>query len=122
MLILIESFTEVYGIEFQKRGLSHVHILLIVASEDKLVCPEDIDKLISAEISDQTTDPLAYDTVMKFMIHGLRVSYLINRKCSKLYRKRFCNQTTFDEHGFVLYRRRRNLQPVVVNGQEINNQ
>jgi len=59
---------------------------------------------------------------MKFMVHGPCVSYLIDEKCSKLYPNQFCNQTTFDEHGFALYRRWQNLQLVVVNGQEINNQ
>jgi len=39
MLILIVSFTEVYVVEFQKRGLPHAHILLTVTSEDKPVCP-----------------------------------------------------------------------------------
>ena len=120
--MLIAYFTEVYVVEFQKRGLPHAHILLTVASEDKPICPEDVDRLISAEIPDQTTDPLAYETVTKFMVHGPCVSCLIDGKCSKLYPKRFCNQTTFDEHGFSLYRRRRNLQSVVVNGLEINNQ
>jgi len=67
------------------------------------------DRLISAEIRDQTADPLAYDTVTKFMVHGPCVSFLIDGKCSKLYLKRFCNQTTFDEHGIALCRRRQNL-------------
>jgi len=104
MLMLIASCTEVYVVEFQKRGLPHAHILLTIASEDEPICPGDIDRLISAEIPDQTIDPLAYETITKFMVNGLSVSCLIDRKFSKLYLKRFCNQTTFDEHGFVLYR------------------
>jgi len=54
MLMLIASFTEVYVVEFQKRGLLHAHILLTVAPEDKPICLEDVDRLISAEILDQT--------------------------------------------------------------------
>jgi len=99
MLMLIASFTNVYVVEFQKRGLPHAHILLTVASEDKPICPEDIDMLISAEILDQTTDPLVYEIVTKFMVDGSCVSCSIDGKCSKLYPKRLCNQTTFDEHG-----------------------
>jgi len=94
----------------------------MVATEDKPVCPKNVYKLITAEIPAQITYLLAYDTVTKFMIHGPFVSCLIDEKCLKLYPKRFCNQTTFDEHGFDLYRRWRNLQPVVSNGREINNQ
>ena len=52
--MLIASFTEVYVVEFQKRGLLHAHILLTVAPEDKPICLEDVDRLISAEILDQT--------------------------------------------------------------------
>jgi len=116
MLILIVSFIEVYVVEFQKQGLPHTHILLTIVTKDKPVCREDVDRLISAKILDQTIDPLTYDTVTKFMVHGPCVSCLSDGKCSKLYPKRFCNQNIFDEHGFALYRRRRNLQLVVVNG------
>jgi len=78
MLILITSFTEVYVVEFQKRGLPHAHLVLTVAMEDKPFCPEDVDRLISAKILDQTIDPLAYDTITKFMVHGPCVSLLID--------------------------------------------
>ena len=65
-IVLITStlyFAEVYVVEFQKRGLPHAHILLTVAPEDKPTCLKDVDRLISAEIPDQATYPLAYDTV-----------------------------------------------------------
>jgi len=52
ILILIASFTEVYVIEIQKRGLPHAYILLTVTLEDKPVCLGDVDRLISAEILD----------------------------------------------------------------------
>ncbi|XP_065679083.1 uncharacterized protein LOC124814697 [Hydra vulgaris] len=44
-------------IEFQKRGLPYVDILLHFVNNDKLETAEDIDSLISAEIPDQTVDP-----------------------------------------------------------------
>jgi len=81
MLILIASFTEVYVLKFQKQSLRHAHILLTVALEDEVVCLEDFDRLISAEISDQTIDPLSYDTITKFMVYRRCVSYLIDEKC-----------------------------------------
>jgi len=87
MLIRIASFAEVYVIEFQKRSLSHAHIILTIASDDKPICREDVDRLISAKIPGQTIDPLAYDIVTKFVVHGPCVSCLIDEKCSKLYPK-----------------------------------
>ena len=40
-----------YTIEFQKRGLPHIHILIILKECDKLRIAEDIDRFISAELS-----------------------------------------------------------------------
>ena len=42
----------VHVIEFQKRGLPHCHMLIILRGEDKLRNREDIDRIISAEIPD----------------------------------------------------------------------
>jgi len=122
MLILIAYFREVYVVEFQKWGLPHAHILLTIATEDKFVCPKDVDRLISVEIPDQISDRLTYDVVTKFMVHEPCLSCLIDGKCLKLYPKRFCNQATFDKHGFALYRWRQNLKLMVVDGREINSQ
>ncbi|KAK1386077.1 Helitron helicase [Heracleum sosnowskyi] len=60
----------VYTIEFQKRGLPHAHIVLWLAEGDKLVSPEEIDSVVSAEIPDKETDRVAYDAVAQFMMHG----------------------------------------------------
>ena len=53
----------VYVIEFQKRGLPHVHILIILASEDKPRDVADIDSIVSAEIPDPTEDPEYHEVV-----------------------------------------------------------
>ena len=39
-------------IEFQKRGLPHAHILLIVQHRDKPQTPEDVDMRVTAELPD----------------------------------------------------------------------
>jgi len=116
------SFTQVYVVEYQKCGLLHAHILLTVAPKDKPACPDDVGRLISAEILDQTTNPLGYDTITRFMIHDPCVLCLTDGKCSKCHPKRFCNQTAFDEHGFAQCQRRRTPPQAVANGQEIDNQ
>ena len=53
------SFIELHVVKFQKCGLPHAHILLTATMKDKPACPEDVDRLISAEIPDQTMDLLA---------------------------------------------------------------
>ncbi|KAI9082435.1 hypothetical protein K1719_035578 [Acacia pycnantha] len=61
---------EVYTIEFQKRGLPHAHILIWLAERDKIKEPEDVDKIISAEIPNPDSDPQMYELVQKFMMHS----------------------------------------------------
>ena len=39
-----------YVIEYQKCGLPHIHILLIMANEENLVTAEDVDEVINAEL------------------------------------------------------------------------
>lgn len=60
----------VYVIEYQGRGLPHAHILLILCNRDKPRTPEDIDKIVSAEIPDPDTHPRLFNAVKKHMIHG----------------------------------------------------
>ena len=60
----------IYVIEFQKRGLPHAHILLILASESKIRSIEEYDSFVSAEIPDHELNPLAYETVTTMMMHG----------------------------------------------------
>ncbi|CAH1428732.1 unnamed protein product [Lactuca virosa] len=47
----------VYTVEFQKRGLPHVHICLFIHSDYKLPTVEHIDWVISAEIPNKDDDP-----------------------------------------------------------------
>lgn len=60
----------VYVIEFQKRGLPHVHFLLIMKGGYKLTCPEQYDYLISAELPDKNKYPELYEMIVKHMMHG----------------------------------------------------
>ncbi len=59
-----------YVIEFQKRGLPHAHILLILENESKPRNSDDYDSLVSAQIPDPKKHPKAFATVTKSMIHG----------------------------------------------------
>ncbi|XP_052107741.1 uncharacterized protein LOC127740617 isoform X1 [Arachis duranensis] len=106
-------------VEFQKRGLPHAHILLFMHPLYKPKSPEDIDKLISAEIPDKLTRPKLYAAVEKFMVHGPcgrynnNSPYMSNGRCSKYYPKPFRARTIVDEAGFPKYRRSDNGMTIV---------
>jgi len=51
----------VHVIEFQKRGLPHCHMLIILRGEDKLRNRDDSDCIISAEIPDPEEDSELYN-------------------------------------------------------------
>jgi hypothetical protein len=99
-------------IEFQKRGLSHAHFLLILVLEKKLRSTDDYDSVISAKIPNPVTHPLAYKTVLTMMMHGLcgmmnpAASCIKDGVCQKYYPKSFCDQTQEDNNGYPVYRRR----------------
>jgi len=47
----------IHVVEFQKRGLPHAHILLIISPEDQPRTTDDYDKIVCAELPDPTTNP-----------------------------------------------------------------
>ena len=68
-------------IEFQKRGLPHAHILIIMEVDSKPRCSEDYDRIVSAEIPDKLKHPQAWKTVTTSMIHGPCGKYNPNSPC-----------------------------------------
>ncbi|XP_026412120.1 uncharacterized protein LOC113307871 [Papaver somniferum] len=52
--VLGKVVAHVHVIEFQKRGLPHAHILIILHEKDKLRTPDDYDKVVRAEIPDES--------------------------------------------------------------------
>ncbi|GJV16526.1 putative ribonuclease H-like domain-containing protein [Tanacetum coccineum] len=63
-----------YTVEFQKRELPHYHTLLWVDSESKIQGPEDVDRLISAELPDPYVVPYNCDFLLAFEAH-INVEY-----------------------------------------------
>lgn len=110
-----------YTIEFQKRGLPHAHILIILNSEDRFFTSHEVDAAVSAEIPDQRLHPNLYTTVTRCMLHGNCSHYATSKTgtvppcwdsekslCSKRFPKEFCDQTVFEpDFGYPKYRRRR---------------
>nr|KAJ0212688.1 hypothetical protein LSAT_V11C400224740 [Lactuca sativa] len=117
----------VYTTEFQKRGLPHSHICLFLHSDDKLRTIEQIDKYISADIPNINEDPDFYSLVSEFMMHGpcgaenMKCPCMVDNKCSKNFSKKFSNETSVDEDGFPIYRRRNDGSFVEKSGVKLDN-
>lgn len=110
--ILGRVIGHVHVIEFQKRGLPHAHMLIILAEEDKPRTADDLDELISAELPDPVTEPELYAIVSRCMMHGPcgpgfpNAPCMKDGVCSKGYPRQFADETTATEDGYPRYRRR----------------
>ena len=113
-------------IEFQKRGLPHAHILLIVQHCDKPQSPEDVDMRICAELPDPH-DPEQSEllhVLMSSQIHGPcgvrnpHAPCMIDGCCTKNFPKDFQETTELHANGYPKYRRRE-ASPRVVKGEHV---
>src|SRR6266849_613209 len=99
----------IYIIEFQKHGLPHLHLLVILNQHCQLRSPADINSCISAQWPDPQTHPLLFETVKSTMNHGPceninpLSSYMKNGQCTKGYSKLFNQITSMSEDGYPLY-------------------
>ena len=105
-------------IEQQKRkGLHHSHNLIILESDHVPKNPEDIDKIVSAEIPDPETNPELYSIITKNNIHGPCGKLKLNSPCmetndnglaycTKEFPKDLQKETTVTEYSYPKYRRR----------------
>jgi hypothetical protein len=110
--VLGNVIAKIWVIEFQKRGLPHAHILLILDEASKLRTAEDFDSMVSAEIPDSIRHPKAYETVTSCMVHGpcgpdfLNAQCMEQGKCKKRYPRSFSEEMRYDVDGYPEYRRR----------------
>ena len=117
----------VYTIEFQKRGLPHAHILVILADDDKPRDPSQYDTTVSAEIPDRLDNPRLYNIVKWCMIYGpcglakKIAPCMRDGRCSKKYPKEFSSITTTANDGYPIYRRMDNSRSVEVGGCLLDN-
>ena len=101
-----------HSIEFQKRGLPHAHILIILENKEIAGDPQEIDKFVCAELPDPVTEPHLYATVTKCMLHGPcgadnpNAPCMDGNTCTKGYPKEFIQNTMCNADGYPLYRRR----------------
>ncbi|KAG6670695.1 hypothetical protein I3843_Q045000 [Carya illinoinensis] len=90
------------------RGLPHAHILLFLHYDDKHPTQTEIDRKISVKIPGVNEDP--------------NICCMINNKYSKIFSNKFNRETSIDEDGFAVYRRRDDLGMYIeMNGVKLDN-
>jgi hypothetical protein len=95
--ILGRRIAGIYVIEFQRRG--HAHILIFFAEDYKPHTVKDVDRMISAELSNPKTNMLAHEMVARCMVHGPCGATFPNApcmeegKCKKQYPRKFQSET-----------------------------
>jgi len=102
--MLIVMFTVLNG----KNEVCHTATILLWLQTK--IQPDEIDKIISAEIPNKDRDPILYEIVFKNMIHGrelnIRSPCMNNGKCSKKYPRKLVKDTQTGDDGYPTYRRR----------------
>ncbi|QRV95937.1 ATP-dependent DNA helicase PIF1 [Ceratobasidium sp. AG-Ba] len=121
----------VHTIEFQKRGLPHMHLLVWLERASHIIEPSDVDEIISAELPDPVAEPQLYQTVSTSMMHGpcgpnhpdSRCWDEARQICTKGYwpPKPWANETTMVNDSYPQYRRRNHGRVVVkrINGRDV---
>lgn len=97
-----------YTIEFQKRGLPHAHLILILDPASTPRTRAEIDLIVSAELPDPDSEPQLNEAVTQFMLHGPCIR---GRKCYTedgcrlRFPRPFSEETTLSEDSYPCYRR-----------------
>eukprot|EP00980_Cylindrotheca_fusiformis_P006029 scaffold1294_cov78-Cylindrotheca_fusiformis.AAC.1 len=95
--------------EFQKRGMPHGHVILLIDPNDAPRTGNEIDQYISAaQLPDQTANPELFEIVTKYMLHGPCSGGYFQREdgsCHFHYPQPFLNETIWEsnESTTILY-------------------
>ena len=122
------SNTAIHTIEFLKRGLPHVYILVFLRLEFNISSASKIVKIIFAEIPDKDKEPWLYEDVSNFMIQGScglanpKSPCMKNSKFSNFFSKRFVDYITLDKERYPIYRWWDNGRIIIKNGVPLDNQ
>ena len=86
-----------------------MHLLLFLKSEYKLVSPDTVDSIITAQWPNPTTHLHLFEAVKKFMVHGPcrhldpHAPCMRDGKCIHGFPKPFQEYTTMDHEGYPHY-------------------
>jgi hypothetical protein len=116
--VLGKTLCYVAVIEFQKRGLPHMHLLLTVHPDYVPHCPESVDKVITAQFVDKLKYPNLYSLQCQHIIHGpchppeedkpntiCACWDYQHKRCRHCFPKPMQEATTFAENHFAQYAR-----------------
>ncbi len=120
----------VYRVEWQARGLPHVHMLIIL--DDKILSARHIDAVVSAELPNPETEPELSTLVIKHMLHPQcdvdhrhgcrRDKHGRLCDCNRRFPKQLCRETIIIADGYPLYRRRGLYRVSLPNGRIVTDQ
>ncbi|KAI7935625.1 hypothetical protein MJO28_016496 [Puccinia striiformis f. sp. tritici] len=112
----------VWVIEFQKRGLPHLHLMLTLEEKDRPDTPDKVDLLVCAELPDPKFEPKLYDIISTSMIHGPCKGRPCDtpKGCSYGYPKPYTPRTITVSGAYPVYRRRRSEVTAVKNRIKFN--
>lgn len=88
-----------YITKFQKRGLPHMHLLVILKNGYKINTPNQYDTYVQGEIPDSHTNPALHNVVLKHMLYGpceennKICPCMMNEKCKLHYPRKFSEKT-----------------------------
>ena len=125
----------VMTIEYQKRGLPHMHLLLFLQPTATFLTADRVNEVVCAELPDPAWDPDGELTniVIEMMSHGrcgllnLGAPCMIQKKpgeaprCSKGFPKAFTDRTVIKEDGYPEYRRRDDGRTFMKAGKQLDN-
>ena len=89
-----------------------MHLLIFLHGPDKIKTCAQVNKAVCAEFPNAVEDPALYETIKHCMVHGPcgarnpSAPCMENGKCTKGYPKDFADETTMDQDGYPIYRRR----------------
>ncbi|TMS34337.1 hypothetical protein L596_001959 [Steinernema carpocapsae] len=105
-----------YSIEFQKRGMPHAHILIVLKKGEDTGTPDFVDQYVSAEIPGLPADNdhslwaeeqrRLHKLVTSHMLHDCGEWCVIGERCSKRFPKPESQFTILPEDNYPMYRRR----------------
>ncbi|XP_021721355.1 uncharacterized protein LOC110688911 [Chenopodium quinoa] len=117
----------VYVIEFQKRGLPHVHFLIILDSASKIRTSDQYDEHVCAEVPEQKTNAHLYEAVLKHMMHGPCGNdnpgnvCMGDGKCKNHYPRSFSETTSTGHNSYPIYRRHNDGKKYLVRRVRLDN-
>jgi hypothetical protein len=110
-------------IEFQKRGLPHIHLMLTLDKANHPDTPEKIDLLVLAEIPNPIEEPELHTIITGNHFHGPCPGRPCwnGLGCKQGFPKPFSDRTVVVDGAYPVYKRRDNGRLHVKNGATFNN-